>query len=256
MIAVLLLVVGLIYFAVNKFLVVKKISWSLSRLNCVDTQTLQQAGQIYLGKNLISLDEKSVENDFKRRFICIAGIKLEKKLPDELKIDVRERMPIAMVLSSGKEASEEAFLSTTEATSGATLSATIVKSSGSSGYLIDSEGVLFEKTGALSNFPKLFLNSDLRIGKNLSEYHIDNVIKILNDLKSLGINVSSAVLTNNDNLLVSSSPKVLFNLSEDISRQLGSLQLILGQAKIDKESVKSVDLRFDKPVVEYAPKSK
>jgi len=43
----------------------------------------------------------------------------------------------------------------------------------------------------------------------------------------------------------------LFTLEKEIESQLASLQFILWRAKMEGKSLKTVDLRFDKPVVKY-----
>ena len=42
-----------------------------------------------------------------------------------------------------------------------------------------------------------------------------------------------------------------FSLEDEIEPQLASLQFILWRAKIESKSLKTVDLRFDKPVIRY-----
>ena len=61
----------------------------------------------------------------------------------------------------------------------------------------------------------------------------------------------------NNNLIVLTDPILLFTLSktrdsqDSIYNTLISLQLILNKAKMEGKLIKIVDLRFDKPVVEY-----
>lgn len=43
----------------------------------------------------------------------------------------------------------------------------------------------------------------------------------------------------------------LFDLEKDVSSQLASLQFVLWRSKIEGKKLREVDLRFDKPVVEY-----
>ena len=50
------------------------------------------------------------------------------------------------------------------------------------------------------------------------------------------------------------NPKVFFRLDNEIDLQLASLQLILEKAKIDERILEFIDLRFDKPIVRFAPK--
>ena len=75
-------------------------------------------------------------------------------------------------------------------------------------------------------------------------------------VKKMGISVNESFL--NDSFFIikdeTSVIKVIFRLKNEVDIQLASLQLILDKAKIDEKELEFIDLRFDKPVVRYAPK--
>jgi len=52
-------------------------------------------------------------------------------------------------------------------------------------------------------------------------------------------------------VLLSTGEKVFFSPKGDFSTQVTSLQFILSRTKIEGRRPKSIDLRFEKPVLEY-----
>ena len=83
---------------------------------------------------------------------------------------------------------------------------------------------------------------------------INNIIKIFDKTKSLGIEIKQAWLR--ENILVTETiPKMIFKL-DNVDSQLASLQLILSEAKIESKELEIIDLRFDKPVIKFAPEKK
>ena len=113
--------------------------------------------------------------------------------------------------------------------------------------LIDDEGIIFSKGDSLV-LPKIYFFGDKPINNYLAK-----ALSILKSLKDQGLNNSHIFIFNNF-FITSGNPKVVFDLSEDIDIQIASLQLIVQKAKIGSSKLEFIDLRFDKPVVKYAPK--
>lgn len=72
-------------------------------------------------------------------------------------------------------------------------------------------------------------------------------------LESSKIDVSSISISTDSSYLVSlkDGGKVVFNKNKDLFSQVRSLQIILSRLTIDGKRLKSLDFRFDKPVVSY-----
>lgn len=121
----------------------------------------------------------------------------------------------------------------------------IIKDATREAFLLDEEGAIF--SGTTSATLKIFLSE-----KNIN---FKNILAILNKIKIFGIEVGEVVVAGT-NLMINSTPKIVLDLNRDLSLQIASLQLILQQAKIDEEAAEFIDLRFDKPVVRFAPKKK
>ncbi len=85
---------------------------------------------------------------------------------------------------------------------------------------------------------------------------LNNALKILDKIKTFGVTtkkswVSGEFFIINPDIM---DPKIIFRLDSQIDIQLASLQLILTEAKIDLKELTFIDLRFDKPIVRFAPK--
>ncbi|MBI2334917.1 FtsQ-type POTRA domain-containing protein [Candidatus Daviesbacteria bacterium] len=111
-------------------------------------------------------------------------------------------------------------------------------------YLVDKEGVLFSGGDA-----------SLKIYSDKKEKDFKKILSVLERTKFFGIDITEASATA-ESLLIQSMPQISFALDKDIEEQIASLQLILAKAKIDEETLEFIDLRFDKPVVRFAPKKK
>lgn len=121
----------------------------------------------------------------------------------------------------------------------------IIKDATREAFLLDEEGVLFSGT----------TSATLKIYSSEKNINFKNILAILNKIKIFGIEVGETVVAQNS-LTINSMPKIVLDLDRDLSLQIASLQLILQQAKIDGEAAEFIDLRFDKPVVRFAPKKK
>lgn len=121
----------------------------------------------------------------------------------------------------------------------------IIKDATREAFLLDEEGAIFSGT----------TSATLKIYSETKNINFKNILAILNKIKIFGIEVGEAVVTQNS-LTINSMPKIVLDLSRETEMQIASLQLILQQAKIDGEAAEFIDLRFDKPVVRFAPKKK
>ena len=108
---------------------------------------------------------------------------------------------------------------------------------------------------AQSNQPSAFiLGEELSLGKKLDQELIQKTVQVLEKVKSLSVNADDPKIYSKIYLSLGQKPQMIFILNDKINRQVASLQLILDQAKMDTKEVEFLDLRFDKPIVRYAPK--
>ena len=234
--AVLLLLLFIIF--KSNFFVIKQLDVTSEKANCIDINNLKEKSNL-AGQNFFLVDEKKVEEALKRNFICIKNINFSKSLPDKIKLNIVGRVAVAnFYLMKNWEASASALIENT-----ATPSAEQIGDA----YFLDDEGVIFSKGDSLV-LPKIYFFED----KPTDDY-LKKTLKILSTLRNLSINNSQNYIFNNF-FITTGQSKIVFNLSQDIDVQIASLQLIVQNAKIDSSKLEFIDLRFDKPVVKYAPK--
>lgn len=225
---------------------IKKIEVKNDRANCINEDILISKSTI-LGKNFFLIDEKKTTEILKGSFICILNINYSKNLPNKVTLNVIGRKSVA-VISSFKDlqASASALIEDI-----ATPSAVFVDET----YLVDRQGVVFSK-GNIPSLPHIsIIGQDLAVGINFGNDYLNKTLKILPELKQLNIKSNQMFIFNN--LFISKGHlKIVFDLRANVDVQIASLQLIVQKAKMDSAVLEFIDLRFDKPIVKFAPKKK
>lgn len=240
-------------------------------LTCTDKDQINQFLQ-GININYFSFKEDEFGRNLKKKFFCIGKIQTRLSYPNKLVIETWGREPIFSVREVStslnlnpvvnlSEVPIEATESTKEAVPVKTLNqilSDLKPSSESASFLVDREGVIFEQTLGTDNFPVLsVLGFKLVIGTGIPGGVIEKAEMIYNNLKEIGVPTDNIIVIG-DRLIIDSKPRVIFSLKKRIDYQTASLQLILAQAKMnsdpqitDQNSIESIDLRFDKPVVVY-----
>lgn len=217
----------------------------INNLGCASLDQLKDASQL-LGQNIFWVSNVTTSKNIKNKFVCVKEVGLSKQFPDIVKLDVLGREPKAKLLNLPHMATASANLENI-ATPSAEQPLDI--------FLVDEE-VIFAKDTNRFLVPKIFLRDfNLSEGRK-ADYLIKEVLNILEKLKSFGLNIQTTQIINQFLVIFPENlqPKIIFRLGKDINAQIASLQLILKIAKIDSSSVEFIDLRFDKPVVRFAPK--
>lgn len=245
---VILLVVFLLYlFIKTGLLTVKKVEVEGNRLGCTDVNQLKDSSALY-GKNYLFINSAKIEEGLKKKYLCIKSVMLSKHLPDKVVMQVSGRQPFAALVNlKDKPASSSSFENI------ATPSAEQVENF----YIVDNEGVVFSKDQADPNISKIYTyDSGISLGKNLANSLVASSLIILDKVKMFGISAKENWISD-DFFAIGRDPpgpKIIFRLGEKIDIQLASLQLILTEAKINLKELEFIDLRFDKPIVRFAPK--
>lgn len=254
------------FFAKSKIFIIKSVEINTTRIDCVDKNSLIQSANLY-GQFLFFVNSLYLENSLKNKYYCIKRISITNSLPNKLKLNVYGREP-ALIFSvlKNKEATHEAIIANFSEKS-ATSSAEATGSAGfnfdvlgpSDKFIVDNEGIVYSTNIEQVNAPNIYLSGlELTLGQKLKEDLIKNSLKILEKVRTFGMEIKNAYLFSQKYLLLSSSPRIIFSLDSRVDEQIASLQLILQTAKIDKDSksVEFIDLRFDKPIVRLVPKKK
>lgn len=242
LVLVLLLLAGsfLVVYKSN-FLNIKKIDVQTKDISCTNADQIKASTGI-VGQNFFLISPSEIENNLMKKFVCIKSVITSKTFPDKVNLQTANREALAVFAS----------LKDKEASFSATLSAELVKDY----FWIDAEGVVFGRGESNPGILTIYLfNQELSIGQKLTGV-ISDIPMVLDKIKTLGIQIDTARI-NQDSFIITSANSVsemLFRLNNNVNVQLASLQLILDKAKIDLNELEFIDLRFDKPVVRFAPK--
>lgn len=256
----LLLILLIGYLAYSKLLVIKNISWQLNNVDCTTVADLSRNFKLS-GQLLSKVDQRQLEQSLKSDYPCIRSIDLNKNLLGSTKITLNGRTPFIKIvpyqtISNLALDSLEASPSSTSALVDYT-----VPNSLNQPLLVDSDGMLYKQ--ADGDYPILYWDEEVSLGRLINPQIWNQLAVIINNLIQLKqqnlISITSSQPTFKkqwDNLIVFSNPSLLFNISgasdsRDVFNSLTSLQLILKTAKINNKTIKSIDLRFDKPIVVY-----
>ncbi len=232
-------------------LIIRSIDVSTEKVECVDGEQVKAASKL-LGKNFFFINSKKIEDDLKKNYICIKSVTISKFFPNKIKLDIFGREPAAiLVVLRNEEASESSELEEFSKLE-STMSAEADES-----FLIDNEGILYSKNIEQVFAPKVYVSGlNLTLGEKIEKNLIRNLLKILEKLKIFGLNLTESKIYSENILLINSVPKIILVLEDKIDTQIASLQLIMNEAKINEENLEFIDLRFDKPIIRFAPKKK
>lgn len=243
--ALIFLLLTVYLFFGSDFFRIKRVEIKSQNVICADENHIKDTIFLY-GKNILILDTQSIVKNLLDKFICIKNANLFKSLPDKVRLEIAGREGAAALINLQKnEASISALIANMS-----TPSAEQIKGA----YVVDSEGVVFAQLGSEANIPKIYAY-DLDIGESSSKNLIADCLKILQKISRFGMGISDVRIVDDVFLInVTDGSKIIFRANTKLDVQIASLQLILEKAKIDESRIEFIDLRFDKPVVRFAPK--
>ncbi len=230
---------------------ISQIDVNLDNADCVNSN---QITNLLQSKNNLPFIfwSQSIREKITHLYPCLKTVVLIWEFPNKLQVIGSSRKAIAKVgtfdntidklrlqLIESSPSSQAAILSWQVATPSAQT------------YLVDDQGVVFSPDDG-SNIPQIYIQPQrLAVGTHLNSklfMAIGQVFHFLSKI-DIGNNLTGKIIGHD--LLLSGNIQVALSLDKDILRQVASLQLILEKAKIDSKRIKRVDLRFNKPVVEY-----
>lgn len=228
-----------------------------------------------LNLNYFAFDSVDLEEKLKHKFFCIGKIDSQISFPDRLSVKITGRKAefAASQVSTAAEINPVIELPTdyqiaTESSKAADPVNIITKivegvseSSSSAYFLIDSEGVVFDRSFGSVSFPILkIVGEEIKVGGKVPGDLIGKVKDVIKGLSGIEVPTDNIIVVG-DKLIIDSKPRLIFSLNKRLDYQTTSLQLILTQAKMNSDSnlpgrddIESVDLRFNKPVVVYTKK--
>ncbi len=252
---------------------ISSVEVSLERIDCTNLEQIKNSSKL-LGQNFFLLNSQGIENSLKNNFLCVRQVQVSRLLPNRIKLNIFGRIPAAILIVLKDEATESAGLlenfTETKATvsAQASPSATEILSKDVSSpsislkigreekiFVVDTEGVIYSNNIEQIYAPQVFVKGfDLTLGEKISDKLINDTLRILEKINSFGLEVKEVEIYSKAFLLVNGRTKIIFLLNDRVDKQIASLQLIYDKAKIDDKTLEFIDLRFDKPVIKFAPK--
>lgn len=264
---ILLVIIFLFLIIRSDIFIIRSIDVQVEKIDCVDSNQIRDSSYL-LRQNFFLINSSKVESDLKKKFLCIKSVKPSRYFPNKIGLQVFGREPaVILVIEKKKEATQSGILekfSQIQATPSGGASASgmtqlfmdsDVRRDDNVSFVIDNEGVVYSNHIEQINAPRVYVSGlNLTLGQKLEQDLIGNLIKILEKVKIFGVDVREAKIYLEKTLLINAIPRIIFSLDDKIDTQIASLQLILKIAKIDSEQLEFIDLRFDKPIVRFAPK--
>lgn len=221
--------------------IVKRVSPSTSLGTSGEIGEVLEAETI--GRSILVLDVGGVVSKIKEQFLVVKDLKITKRLPDTVEVEVIFREPLAVVEKAVEREGEEEGQIIVETQS----------------FVVDQEGLVYAEARNDEELPRVDLGGqNIRLGDQLSGTAIRTYLDILNLLKEAQIVTDwirlaseRTSLADTIELQIKDGPFVLLSSQKDASSEISSLQTILKHYKIKGAGLKKVDLRFEKPVVEY-----
>lgn len=230
----------------------------LDELSCADESRVKSV----LEKQKIKfywLQSQEIEKNLRAEFPCINQALIERKFPTGVTVELSGRHPVAVFRVIQKFLPSPPSLAQLEATSSTveakpTPSPQVSVAYGET-YLVDDKGVGFA-VGTRDSLPMLnFVTPRFDIGDSIGKEKMARILEIWQFFQGQGLPISDVEL-DDDKLSLKLTEEIVFSVGEGLERQTASLQLIWKQAKMNSKSVVKIDLRFDNPVVTYAPEKK
>jgi cell division septal protein FtsQ len=177
----------------------------------------------YLGQGYFSLNLKDLENDIKTYDKYVRKVTAEKIFPNKIKISIEEYEPLYYL-----EYKEVCYIISED------------------GYILEEDleyedcslekGILLESNDAI-----------LAEGKLIFDLELYKAVKIL---KEFGWEISKVEFQKNVITIFDKDKSVTIEVNQEYEDQLSKLYLVLEKANMDGIEYKSLDLRYQRPVME------
>jgi len=183
----------------------------------------------YKGQSVFSYNKEDLVNIIASNFPAVRVVSVKLVLPNTLRVDIAERKPFAYVR---------------------------LKIQGGY-YIVDEDGyVLGVSDRADYAYPSMKLEKDANLsGARFDDNDLFVLFKFISGVESLGIKVSTAVVKDDSMEIFSSERdlKVVISaeIQADMDVRLTILDKILRKYGVEGRRVKSVDLRYSNPIIDF-----
>ena len=266
----LLLILILVLLFRSNLMLINQVSVEPGKTFCTTEEAVKSEAKLE-GQQIFLINSSSISERIKKRFICIESVQLERIPLDKVKIKLTERKPAAKVnvilqpnlenlkIQEASPSSESGRLDFSVDESRISLQLLVDKLSF---IFADNSDLAKEYFKDVSSIPEFFVISQAeKKGEFIRNKSTSAVLEILPKINALQVPVDRVKIDQNK-ILISGDPDLVFSTDKDLNRQLASLQLILQKATMnstdplkkreENKPIELIDLRFDKPIVVYS----
>lgn len=224
-----------IYLNRSHFFTVKKIVCQIDNLPC--PPSFEPSLLLFRNNNIFTLSSQKVKAQLSPQNLNIVDIRVIKKLPQTLKIEIKRRSPLAQLIP------------VKDLQFNATLSAQL----SSKFFSLDESGTVYAALDQPApGLPTILLpeTKSIELGRSdISQVLADLVVL----LQQHFVAFETIAWLNPRMIVVQTIPQTyaVFDSTLSLSSQVASLQYILTGSKIEQQLPAKIDLRFDKPVLTY-----
>jgi len=222
----LFLIIAFIFFFTNDYFKISFLDCEKNKLPCSEKE--RNFFLDFFGENIFLFNTDKKERQIKNSYPHIREVEIEKKLPNKVLLQIKDREEFASLNRDDK-----------------------------SWFIFDKEGfflkMVYEKP---KNLPEIFSyhsGLNLSVGQKIDKKEILISLKILKSLKDSFILLEKIIVDKREIITLFLTNDVVASLSaqKNTPNQVDSLQFILRQSKIEGRLPLFIDLRFDKPVIRY-----
>ena len=219
-----LVAAGAFTFMQSDFFSIRYLDCQVDHQPCLPTQ--EDLFLEFLGKNIFTLKGSDRISKIKEQIYLYEDITLQKKLPNRITINLTRRQAVGLITSLGKPS-----------------------------LSFDREGVLFSPNDQELNSPLVQVYPEFPLQLGVKAPELAKLAELFTLLSDQQVRLSDYILDDRGVIKTHQTDKlgIVFDLNQDLAKQVASLQLILSRSKIEGKSISSIDLRFDKPVVVFGP---
>lgn len=214
---------------------VKKIDCYLDTYPC---SLVFESALVNLTKqNIFLLKNEAVISDLKLLDQTINLVEIEKKLPNKLTITMLRNPALALVLQTNyldEEATPAAFPQETW-------------------FHLDTAGNLQPLSGLTDpSLPLIKVGSDLEFSTGISPISL-KLTELVNHLNDAYVQWVTLTFFSKERVTITSNlgPVAILNPSQPLKKTIATLQYILANLKIGEKLPKTIDLRFNQPVLSF-----
>lgn len=174
-----------------------------------------------LDKPLILVSESDLTSQVKKKFSCIADLKVSKKFPSTLVLDYKGKVPVARIDGSENQL---------------TVDGLVIKAT----------------TGTL--IPVIFLPSEqnIQLNQQVSDPRILLSLQLADLLAKSDFAPSNIRFVNQTITIYNQQEAIaIFSTEKPALEQINGLQQVLAKAKIDSKKISKIDMRFNNPIIVF-----